>query len=200
MEEQKISIMREAWQIAKPYWVSEERWTAWALLVAVVILNLAQVWINVRLNSWRNDFYNALQTYDEAAFFYQIGLFTLLAGVWVVMMIYQVYLQQVLQIRWRRWMTNNYLRQWLSDKTYYRLQLGQGSTDNPDQRIADDLNYFPTQTLNLTLGLGTQIVQAVSFAIILWNLSGDLSIPLGALGTVNIPGYPTSNRVSVFIQ
>jgi putative ATP-binding cassette transporter len=189
MEEQKISIMREAWQIAKPYWVSEERRVAWGLLAAVVVLNLAQVWINVRLNSWRNDFYNALQNYDESAFFYQIGLFAVLAGLFVVMAIYQTYLQQLLQIRWRRWMTNNYLREWLRDKTYYRLQLGQGSTDNPDQRIADDLNYFPTQTLNLTLGLGTQIVQAVSFAFILWNLSGDLSIPLGALGTVNIPGY-----------
>ncbi|MBV8653905.1 MAG: ABC transporter ATP-binding protein/permease [Alphaproteobacteria bacterium] len=189
MEEKKINYLREAWQIARPYWFSEERWIARGLLVAVIVLNLAQVWINVRLNSWRNDFYNALQEYDESAFFYQIGLFTVLAGTFVVIALYQVYLQQSLQVRWRRWMTNVYLHEWLAKKTYYRLQLSQDSTDNPDQRIAEDLRLFPEQTLNLTLGLGTQIVQAVSFAFILWDLSGPLAIPLGAWGSLTIPGY-----------
>ena len=189
METSKRAILREAWRIARPYWVSEERWAARGLLAAILAMNLIQVWINVRLNSWRNDFYNALQNYDKAAFFYQIGLFALLAGVFILLYVYGLYLQQMLQIRWRRWMTNVYLREWLANKTYYRLQLTGDQTDNPDQRISEDLNLFPAQTLNLSLGLLTNAVQAVSFSIILWDLSGPLVVPLGAWGTFAIPGY-----------
>ncbi|HWG79185.1 MAG TPA: ABC transporter ATP-binding protein/permease [Stellaceae bacterium] len=189
METSKRSILREAWRIARPYWFSEERWVARGLLAAVLAINLIQVWINVRLNSWRNDFYNSLQNYDKAAFFYQIGLFALLAGAFILLLVYGTYLQQMLQIRWRRWMTDVYLREWLADKTYYRLQLTGDSTDNPDQRISEDLNFFPAQTLNLSLGLLTNFVQAVSFSVILWELSGPLVMPLGSWGAVTIPGY-----------
>ena len=189
METSKRSILREVWRIARPYWVSEERWVARGLLAAILAMNLIQVWINVRLNSWRNDFYNALQNYDKAAFFYQIGLFALLAGIFILLLVYGTYLQQMLQIRWRRWMTTVYLREWLANKTYYRLQLTGDSTDNPDQRIAEDLNFFPAQTLNLSLGLLTSVVQAVSFSFILWKLSGPLVVPLGTWGTVAISGY-----------
>src|SRR5450631_3551455 len=95
----------------------------------------------------------------------------------------------MLQIRWRRWMTDVYLKEWLGDKVYYRLQLAGDVTDNPDQRISEDLNQFPSQTLNLSIGLLTNIVQAVSFSFILWDLSGPLDIPLGSWGAVSIPGY-----------
>jgi vitamin B12/bleomycin/antimicrobial peptide transport system ATP-binding/permease protein len=188
MQRSKLGMLKEAWSIARPFWFSEERWVARGLLAAVLAMNLTQVWINVRLNTWRNDFYNALQNYDEAQFFYQLGLFAVLAGTYIVLFVYEVYLQQMLQIRWRRWMTNVYLREWLGDKTYYRLQLT-GDTDNPDQRISEDLSLFPLQTLNLSLGLLTNIVQAVSFSFILWDLSGPLNIPLGDWGTLSIPGY-----------
>jgi putative ATP-binding cassette transporter len=189
MQRTKLGMLKEAWSIARPYWFSEERWVARGLLAAVLAMNLLQVWINVRLNSWRNDFYNALQNYDQGEFFYQLGLFAVLAGAYILLLVYGLYLQQMLQIRWRRWMTNVYLREWLGDKTYYRLQLTGGGTDNPDQRIAEDLNLFPSQTLNLSLGLLTNIVQAVSFSVILWELSGPLDVPLGNFGTLSIPGY-----------
>lgn len=189
MQTSKNTILREVWRIARPYWFSEERWLARGLLVAILAMNFTQVWINVRLNSWRNDFYNTLQNYDEAGFFYQIGLFALLAGAFIALLVYGAYLQQMLQIRWRRWMTNVYLKEWLANKTYYRLQLTGDGTDNPDQRIAEDLNYFPTQTLSLSLGLLTNAVQAVSFSFILWNLSGPLVVPLGSWGTFTIFGY-----------
>jgi putative ATP-binding cassette transporter len=183
------SLLRDAWRIARPYWFSEERWTARLLLAVVVAMSLGQIWINVRLNSWRNDFFNTLQKYDEAEFFYQIGLFTLLAGAYILLVIYALYYQQMLQIRWRRWMTDVYLREWLAGKTYYRLQLSADSTDNPDQRISEDLNLFPSQTLTLSLGLLTNVVTVVSFSFILWDLSGPLDVPLGGLGTFSIPGY-----------
>jgi putative ATP-binding cassette transporter len=189
MEEKKSNILRDAWRIARPYWFSDERWVALGLLAAVLALSFAQVWINVRLNSWRNDFYNTLQEYDRPGFFYQIGLFAALAGSFVLIAVYQTYLQQVLQIRWRRWMTDVYLHEWLKNQTYYRLQLGADPTDNPDQRIAEDLALFPAQTLALSLGLLTNIVQAISFSFILWELSGPLALSLGALGEVTIPGY-----------
>jgi vitamin B12/bleomycin/antimicrobial peptide transport system ATP-binding/permease protein len=180
----KSNVLRDAWRIARPYWFSDDRWAARGLLAAVLALSFAQVWINVRLNSWRNDFYNTLQEYDKGGFFLQIGIFAALAGAFVLMAIYQSYLQQVLQIRWRRWMTDSYLREWLKDQTYYRLQLGADPTDNPDQRISEDLALFPSQTLALSLGLLTNIVQAVSFSFILWSLSGPL-----VLGGFTIPGY-----------
>jgi len=189
MTESKSNILRDAWRIARPYWFSDDRWFARGLLAAVLALSFAQVWINVRLNSWRNDFYNALQEYDKPAFFTQIGIFAALAGAFVLMAIYQTYLQQVLQIRWRRWMTDSYLHEWLKNQTYYRLQLGADPTDNPDQRISEDLSLFPAQTLNLSLGLLTNIVQAVSFSFILWGLSGPLALSLGPLGEATIPGY-----------
>ena len=189
MERTKLGMLKEAWNIARPYWFSEERWVARGLLAAVVTMNLMQVWITVRLNSWHNDFYNSLQNYDESAFFYQLGLFAVLAGAYILLLVYGLYLQQMLQIRWRRWMTDVYLREWLGDKTYYRLQLKGDGTDNPDQRISEDLNLFPSQTLSLSLGLLTNIVQAVSFSFILWELSGPLDVPLGNWGTLSIPGY-----------
>jgi vitamin B12/bleomycin/antimicrobial peptide transport system ATP-binding/permease protein len=185
----KLAILRDAWRIARPYWFSEEWQSAWGLLAAVVAANLINVGIGVRLNYWRNDFYNAMQNYEKADFFYQLGLFTGLASAFIVIAVVGVYLQQMLQIRWRRWMTNVYLREWLGNKTYYRLQLIGDDTDNPDQRISEDLRDFPAQTLNLSIGLVTSVVQAVSFAIILWDLSGPLAIPLGSLGELNIPGY-----------
>jgi putative ATP-binding cassette transporter len=189
MQRTNLGMLKEAWSIARPYWFSEERWVARGLLASVLAMNLTQVWINVRLNTWRNDFYNTLQDYDETGFFFQLGLFAVLAGAYILLLVYSLYLQQMLQIRWRRWMTNVYLREWLGDKIYYRLQLTGDATDNPDQRISEDLNLFPSQTLNLSLGLLTNIVQAVSFSFILWNLSGPLDVPLGSWGTLSIPGY-----------
>jgi putative ATP-binding cassette transporter len=188
----KRGILRDAWRIARPYWFSEERWFARGLLVVLLAMMLAQVWVNVRLNSWRNDFYNTLQDYDEKGFFWQLAIFIAIAMGAVLLSVYQVYLQQLLQIRWRRWMTNVYLREWLGDQTYYRLQLTSDVTDNPDQRIAEDLNLFPLQTLNLFLGpvgLLQNAANAISFSFILWGLSSALTVPLGGFGVIEIPGY-----------
>src|SRR5580765_1242238 len=112
----KRGILRDAWRIARPYWFSEERWFARGLLAVLLAMMLAQVWVNVRLNSWRNDFYNTLQDYDEKGFFWQLAIFIAIAMGAVLLSVYQVYLQQLLQIRWRRWMTNVYLREWLGDQ------------------------------------------------------------------------------------
>ena len=189
MERSYTGTVREAWRIARPYWFSDERWVARGLLTAVIAMSFAGVWITVRINTWQKAFYNTLQNYNEAGFFHQIGLFALLAGAYIALLVCANYLQQLLQIRWRLWMTDVYLKEWLSERIYYRLQLAGDATDNPDQRISEDLNLFPLQSLNLSLGLLTNLVQAVSFSFILWNLSGPLRVPVGPLGSVAIPGY-----------
>jgi vitamin B12/bleomycin/antimicrobial peptide transport system ATP-binding/permease protein len=188
MDKSKRNSIRDAWRLAKPYWVSEEKWSARGLLLAVVALNLGNVYISVRLNEWNNAFYNALQKLDSGEFFRQLGIFCLLAAVFIVMAVYALYLSQMLQIRWRRWMTRRYLGAWLSDRAYYHLDL-KSTTDNPDQRISEDLNQFTSYLLTLSLGLLTSVVSLVSFLFILWGLSGPANIPFGALGTLYIPAY-----------
>ena len=179
-------LFRDAWSIARPYWFSEDRWAGRGLLVAVIGLNLGIVFINVLLNQWNNAFYNSLQDKDLAAFWQQLFKFTYLAAAYIVVAVYQLYLNQMLQIRWRRWLTERYLGAWLEGKAYYRMQLLASETDNPDQRIAEDLRLFVSTTLGLALGLLRAVVTLVSFVAILWSLSGPFTVP-GV--NVTVPGY-----------
>jgi vitamin B12/bleomycin/antimicrobial peptide transport system ATP-binding/permease protein len=179
-------LFRDAWAIARPYWFSEDRWAGRGLLVAVIALNLGIVFINVLLNQWNNAFYNSLQDKNYAVFVSQLFKFTYLAGAYIVVAVYQLYLNQMLQIRWRRWLTDRYLEAWLERKAYYRMQLQEAETDNPDQRIAEDLRLFVGTTLGLTLGIMRAVVTLVSFVAILWTLSGPFTIP-GV--NVTVPGY-----------
>jgi vitamin B12/bleomycin/antimicrobial peptide transport system ATP-binding/permease protein len=182
-------LLREAWRLAWPYWRSEEKWGAIGLAVAVIALNLTSVWINVRLNLWNRDFYDALQAYDWGNFWHQFGIFGLIAAGWICVAVYQLYLRQILHIRWRRWLTERSLKGWLSNQAYYRIQIDQSTTDNPDQRIADDLDSFATLSLSLSLGIMNSSVTLVSFLFILWRLSGSLTIPLWDGHSFSIPGY-----------
>ncbi len=182
-------FLRQAWSMAWPYWRSEEKWSARGLLAAIVSLNLASVWLNVRFNSWYNDFYNALQQYDWSEFWWQFAIFGMIAAASIVVAVYSFYLRAILHIRWRRWLTQNFLRNWLDDQAYYRMQLNRANTDNPDQRIAEDLEHFTRMSLSLSIGLLNAVVTLLSFLSILWVLSGALTIPLGGGATIDIPGY-----------
>jgi vitamin B12/bleomycin/antimicrobial peptide transport system ATP-binding/permease protein len=192
-------FLKDAWRLALPYFRSEERWSACGLLAAIIALNLTSVGVTVLLNFWRADFYNALQAKDWTAFIelqlvyhrsangFTFG-FTVLAFTHIAVAIYEIYLNQWLQIRWRRWMTAGFLDQWLADRAYYRISLtadraGIG-TDNPDQRIAEDLRDFAESTLGLGLGLLRSVVSLFSFLTILWTLSGAIE-----LFGIHIPGY-----------
>ena len=172
------------WALAKPYWTSEKRGKGLALLAAVVGLALGLVYLEVQFNLWNKDFYNALQEKDQGQFFQQLWRFTYLAFIWIVGRVYQLYLQQMLLIEWRSWLNDHFLSRWLADRAYYRLQLVDRGVDNPDQRIAEDLRIFVEMTISLGIGLLSAIVTLGSFAVILWQLSGDFTF----LG-VAIPGY-----------
>ena len=179
---------REFARIALPYYRSEDRWAGRALLAAVIALQLFQVWLNVRFNAWYNTFYTALQDKDWDTFIAQIGVFSLLAAFFIVSAVYQLYLQQWLQIKWRYWLTNRYLGRWLGQGTHYRMRLKGDQADNPDQRIADDIRQFVDSTLDIGIALLGSVVTLVSFIVILWNLSSATPLMIGS-STFNIPGY-----------
>ncbi len=182
------ATLATVWRIAVPYFRSEDKFAGRLLLAAVIAIELALVLINVLLNQWNNRFYNALQEKNWDGFVYEIGYFCVLATFAVALSVYQLYLNQWLQIRWRNWMTSFYLGKWLSDANHYRMQLKGDAADNPDQRIADDVKSFVDQTLALTVGLLSAIVTLGSFIVILWGLSADS--PLHLFGhEFMIPGY-----------
>ncbi|WP_339545765.1 ABC transporter ATP-binding protein/permease [Pseudomonas sp. RA_35y_Pfl2_P32] len=176
-------FFRRVWQMITPYWRSEEKGKAWLLLIAVIGLSLFSVAISVWINSWYKDFYNALQKKDDAAFWSLILYFCGIAAVAILGAVYRLYLTQMLTIRWRAWLTEKHFARWLGHKNYYQLEQG-GYTDNPDQRISEDLNSFTNNTLGLGLGLIRTVVSLVSFSIILWGVSGSIEV----FG-YTIPGY-----------
>jgi putative ATP-binding cassette transporter len=174
-------------RLALPYFRSEDRWPGRLLLGAVIGIELSIVAITVILNEWYNRFYNTLQNYDWHGFVSAILFFCALAAVYTVLAVYQNYLNLWLQIRWRRWMTQTYLRQWLNTANHYRMQLLGDAADNPDQRIAEDLQMFVQQTLQIGTGLLNSVVTLCSFVFILWTLSEDA--PLHLWNGWTIPGY-----------
>lgn len=177
------------WRLASPYYFrSEDKWAGRVLLAAVIAIELSIVGINVLLNSWNNSFYNALQDKDWNGFVYQLGYFCVLATAFILLAVYQLYLNQWLQIRWRRWLTRTYLDHWLEGANHYRMQLLGDAADNPDQRIADDIRQFIELTLNIGLQLLNSCVTLLSFLAILWGLSA--AAPLHVFGVkLDIPGY-----------
>ena len=182
------STLATVWRIAAPYFRSEDKLAGRLLLAAVISIELSLVLINVLLNQWNNRFYNALQEKNWDGFVREIGVFSLLATFYVALAVYQLYLNQWLQIRWRRWMTSHYLGEWLQGPNHYRMQLQGDAADNPDQRITDDVKLFVDQTLNITVGLLSSLVTLVSFVVILWGLSA--AAPLHIFGhAFTIPGY-----------
>ena len=184
-----FSTLAIVWRIASPYFYSEDRWAGRILLAAVVAIELSIVGLNVLLNSWNNAFYNALQDKDWDAFVYQLGYFCVLATAFILLAVYQLYLNQWLQIRWRRWLTETYLDRWLAGANHYRMQLLGDAADNPDQRIAEDVRQFiDAGILPIGLNILNAVVTLGSFAVILWNLSA--AAPLHAFGIkYDIPGY-----------
>ena len=182
------STLTTVWRISAPYFRSEDKLAGRVLLAAVIVIELAIVGINVLLNQWNSRFYNALQERNWDNFVSEIIYFSVLATIFIVLAVYQLYLNQWLQIRWRRWMTSHYLGDWLHQANHYRMQLEGDAADNPDQRMTDDVKLFVDRTLNIGVGLLSSIVTLASFVAILWGLSNDA--PLHLFGQeYAIPGY-----------
>ena len=194
------AFLKDAWRLTRPYFMSsEEKWSARGLLLAIIAMNLTLVGLSVVLSFWQREFYNSLQQKNWAAFLQLLFLYRktpvgLLPGfcevavVYIALSVYSVYINQFLQIRWRRWMTREFLTEWLADRAYYHISLTVDraaiGTDNPDQRVAEDLRDFTDTTLSLGLGLLSTLVSLFSFVGILWGLSGAVHV----FG-ITIPGY-----------
>jgi vitamin B12/bleomycin/antimicrobial peptide transport system ATP-binding/permease protein len=192
-------FVRDAWRLAKPYYASDEKWSAWVLLISILALRLLLVGMTVILSFWNREFFNSLQDKNFAAFFELLFVyrrtpsgfmpgFCEIAAIYILVAVYFTYLSQWLQIRWRRWLTVRLLDEWLADRAYYRISLTTDraaiGTDNPDQRIAEDIRDYVDNTLTLGISLLANIVTLVSFLGILWSLSGTI-----ALFGIPVPGY-----------
>ena len=188
---------RRVWTLSAPYFRSEDKWKARGLLVAIVLLNLGAVYMLVLLNEWNRVFYDALQNKDAAVFWTQLARFTYLAFAFIIIAVYRFYLTQLLEVRWRAWMTAHYLQRWLADHAFYKLELARftgngdastGTPDNPDQRIQEDINLFTTYSISLSMGLLNAVVTLVSFVGILWSLSGAFAFNFNG-ASYSIPGF-----------
>jgi putative ATP-binding cassette transporter len=182
------STLATIWRLAIPYFRSEDAWAGRVLLTAVIAIELANVGIMVLINQWNARFYNALQDHNWDSFVRELGIFCLLAAAYIVLAVYQLYLNQWLQIRWRQWMTQQYLARWLTASLHYRMQVLGDAADNPDQRIAEDIQIFIEKTLTIGIGLLGAVVSLASFVVILWGLSAAAPLTLHGQSW-NIPGY-----------
>jgi len=182
------STLATVWRLAHPYFFSEDRFAGRVLLAAVIAIELATIGINVLINQWNNAFYDAVQERNWDVFIWQLEYFTMLATCWVIFKVYQTYLQQWLLIRWRQWMTVQYLERWISNANHYRMQLLGDAADNPDQRIAEDIKSFIDLTLYICIGVLSSVVSFFSFVFILWGLSAEAPLTLFGVN-VAIPGY-----------
>ncbi|MGE9944718.1 ABC transporter ATP-binding protein/permease [Phascolarctobacterium succinatutens] len=181
-------FFRDVWYLTKSYWQSEEKKKAFFLLGCIIALTLGVVYMLVLLNQWNNSFYSALQNYDAKKIFDELIHFSWLAAIYILLAVYSYYLQQTLIVNWRRWLTTRFIDIWLQNKTYYNLQMFGKDTDNPDQRISEDVRQFVEMTLSFGIGILKAFCTFASFVVILYNLSGSLSFTfMGKTWTIN--GY-----------
>ena len=159
---------------------------AQALVGVIIAENFGQVAMTIKLNVWYRDLFDALQKKNAEAFWEQIWyVFVPLLVIWILVQLFDVTLDTIFQLRWREWLTRNYFTRWLSDGTHYKMGLAGFAADNPDQRIAADVDSFLTRTMSLSIRLLSQLATLVSFTVILWGLSKDFTVPFTAIA---IPG------------
>lgn len=201
-------FLGQVWHLSSPYFsTSTEKWKARGLLAAIIALNLGAVYMLVQINEWNRLFFDALENKNQAVFWAQLGRFTYLAMIFIVIAVYRFYLTQLLQVRWRAWMTRDLMHRWLSGHAFYRMELaryagapeptttdaglphpGQRVPDNPDQRLQEDVNLFTSQTITLSMGFLNAVVTLASFVGVLWGLSGSFSFSAGG-SSFTIPGF-----------
>lgn len=189
---QKFTLSRQffmdVWYLTKSYWQSEEKKKAFLLLTCIIALTFGVVFMLVQLNTWNNSFYSALQNYDAEKISSELIHFSWLAAIYIILAVYSYYLQQTLILHWRRWLTTRFIDIWLQNKTYYNLQMFGKDTDNPDQRISEDVRQFVEMTLGFAIGILKSLCTFISFVFILYQLSGTLSFSfMGKTWTIH--GY-----------
>ncbi|THF65402.1 ABC transporter ATP-binding protein/permease [Pseudothauera rhizosphaerae] len=176
-----------AWQLLRPYWVSEDRWPARALLALIIATDLLRTYVAVRVTYWQRDYWDALAAHDVGAFWQLMWVFVVIICFSSVFDTARIWFFQMLEMRWRAWLTEVFVGRWLDDRAFYRIARA-GGIDNPDQRIGEDLQLLASDSLRLSLGMLDSLVKLFSYSAIVWSLSGSLSFALGGIG-IEIPGY-----------
>ena len=180
-------LVGDVWILTKGYWGSEERWSARVLLTSVIGLNLGLVGVNVLQNEANGALFTALQQQNAPGFYRALVIVISLIVLYLAVAVLRVYLDQTLQLRWRRWLTDQYVTRWLADRTFYRMR-SSGRIDNPDQRISEDVRLFIERSMSLGVGFLNALATLASFAALLWYLSGSITLPIGGF-EITIPGY-----------
>ncbi|WP_194164510.1 ABC transporter ATP-binding protein/permease [Microvirga thermotolerans] len=179
-----LAFLRDVWLLARPYWQSEEKAYARRMLALLLAIKFATIWICVQQNHWYADFYAAIESRELGRFLKEVGIFGLIATGFVGSLVYSHWVAESLKLRWRDWLVRRYTEDWLSNRAYYRLQLGETEAVNPDQRIVEDLGLFAGQTVNLVVGFLDVSVSLCAFTAILWGLSGTITV-----AGISVAGY-----------
>lgn len=174
-ETQKLSeTIKAFWHIAAPYWCTKDSLFSWLLLVLIAFFCVCSVYLSTIFNDWYREFWDSIQAYEAKVAILLICFFCIIATFHVMNVVYKRYVISALIIRWRRWLTINYLDRYLNNGTYYKIQVSDQKTDNPDQRIAEDLNQFVSLTISIVIEFATEIATLITFGIILYNLSSSV--------------------------
>lgn len=189
--------LQEAWSLVLPYLRSDERWRALGMLVLMAVLTITATALTRANAEWAGALSTALQQRDADSFWRLLGWFPLLGGAIIVAAVVLFYVVQMLQLRWRRWLTQHYLQRWLGQQAFYRLELARNAPgvqvpDNPDQRIQEDVNVFTEMTLVLASGLLRSLLTLCLFTGMLWGVSegADITLPQALGGAaLDIPGF-----------
>lgn len=168
------TLWRRFTHIAAPYWrTADERWRAWGMLALLIVLLLGQTGFNVLFNHETGEFTSALAAGDTERFWSSIGRYTFILAAAVPIYGLYYYVRDTLGLRWRRWLTQHFLGRYFSGRAYYRLNAETG-IDNPDQRMAEDINAFTQQSLYFSMIVLSSVIQLVAFAGVLWTISQGL--------------------------
>lgn len=178
-----------AWQLIKSYWQSRFRLPAYLFFGIIVVMTVSLVGLEVAFNYWYNYFYNALQEYDKHGVIRLLVIFFGIAIIYIIVAVYRFYISQLFSLKWRKWLTERFISRWMRNHSYYLLEQFDQHTDNPDQRLQEDVGALVNSSLDLSLGLITAITTFLAFIYILWQLSGEITLSLGMLGTWHIYGY-----------
>lgn len=185
----KVSI-KVCLKMIKFYWTSKDSLFSWFLLSLIVILTSGAIYLAKVFNTWYKEFWDTVQNYDLKGFKYQLMMFAILATIHVVVSVYNSYLRSQLSINWRKWFTGKVMHDYLGDSVYYKMQLEDKKTENPDQRISEDLGSFVTLSISLIIGTASDLAMLATFGVVLWDLSYSVDMTLWNDYVLHLPdGY-----------
>ena len=173
----------------KTRWQMSEGQIGRFFLIAILALNLIQVYITILFNEWYGRLFNALQNKDATSFGQEIAIFLLLAVAWIISQVIEYVCGQYLLIRWRRWMSTAFFERWMQSATHYRMQFYGEKADNPDQRIAEDIRTYVVETYTISLSLFSKLLSLAAFVQVLWGLSATFKYQIGSVNLDSVPGY-----------